>query len=243
MAEQTQEKSLEQRLLEIGSLSQLNKGINKAKYPSERYQLYQNLAGILSEGDPNLYKTAYGDIRISPEEAVRYALEGTHSRVKEAEPLYQANKEKITKEVISAIKEDVKNAKNKAEAAALLSFYLKGLHDIPDLDQITADEYAQEEAAEKLGVNMNFSARGSIEKYRPLHENLQARLYASEYLKDIKDKKGEAIGYELDEEKITKLMDKVETGALMYKNSKDLAKLKEAIKEAEKKQKKIKKAA
>ncbi|MEK6835950.1 MAG: hypothetical protein AABX55_02910 [Nanoarchaeota archaeon] len=44
MAEQTQEKSLEQRLLEIGSLSQLNKGINKAKYPSERYQFYQNLA-------------------------------------------------------------------------------------------------------------------------------------------------------------------------------------------------------
>lgn len=207
--------NLEQRLLQIGSLNKISDKINISESPAERSRHYQTLANILSEGNPQLYKEAYGDIRVSPEEAIRYAQEGSKTRAAEAEPLYQERKEKIIDTILSSIKETLKGVKNKAEAASILGFYLQGLEQTPKLDQVTANEYAQEESAEALGVSMNFSARGSINDYKDKHQSLHSRLYASTYLKD---KEGD-VNYKLDEKKLRDLMEDVNSAAVVYSNA------------------------
>lgn len=246
MAEDQKQKqgpNLEDRLLEIGSLMQLRKGINKSKNPGERFPLYQILAQRLAPDYIEYYrnqgeninpeeaiKVAYGDIRISPEEALRYAVEGTQKRVNDTKSLYEGkNKNKIIKDIVSAMEKDIKNSKSIDEAAEKLSIYLRGLFQTPELDQITADEYAQKEAAEALGVSMNFSARGSIEKYRGRHEGLYARAFAHEYLKE--NKENDKIIYSIDKDKIGKIMDKVEGASLLYTNYINLKAMKEAMKQ------------
>ena len=236
MAQENQVK-LEDKLLQIDSINKVGRGIEKSKSYAERSQLYLGLANLLSEGNPQRYKEAYGDIRISPEEAMRYVLEGTSTRAKNIEGEYKQNKGKIAKEVVSSIKDTLKEVKNKSEAASILSQYFTGLFETKDLDQITADEYAQEDAARELGVSMNFSARGSIEQYKQKHESLQSRLYASQFLKDKKDNKGNIIGYELDKDKIVEVMDKVVIGATLYSNSRAIEKVKEEQKQKEAKKK------
>lgn len=237
MTQENQGPSLEDRLLQVGSINQTGRQIEKSKRYSERSQLYQQLAGLLSEGNQKRYKEAYGDIRLSPEEAMRYSLEGLSSRAKDIESQYKENKDKIINKVISSMKDTLKEAKNKSEAASILSNYFISLFDLQELDQNTADEYAQQDVAEDLGVSMNFSARGSIENYRPKHESLQARIYASQYLKDKKNEDGKIIGYELDKKKIAETMNKVIPGATMYTNAMGIeeAKQKEAAEKAKKK--------
>ncbi|MBL7148408.1 MAG: hypothetical protein ISS82_06280 [Nanoarchaeota archaeon] len=230
------EPSLEDRLLQIGSLSQISRGIERSRSPSERLGLYQNLAGILSGGDGRLFKDSYGDIRVSPEEAVRYAAEGTQTRIKDAESLYEKDKGRIVEEVISAMKKDLQSAKTIDEAAGKLSEYLRGLYGIPELDQVTADGYEQQEVARRLGVSMNYSARGSIEKYRGSHEALVARTIArEEFIKE--EKEGDkVIGYRLDKDKITKAMDNIGIGALLYSNTQNIKEMKKKIEEKKAKQ-------
>jgi len=234
---QTQEKSLEDKLLQIGNLHQISRDIENSKKYRERYSLYRALAGELSEGDLKRYKEAYRDIRVSPEEAIRYSLEGLGNRAKKAEPQYKEKKKEILENLVSTINKDLKGAKDGHEASTILSHYLTGLYETPELDQITADEYAQEDAAESLGVSMNFSARGHIEHYREKHESLYARIYASQYLKEITQGKGKnkkVIGYELDKEKIAKLADNIVNTAVIYRNAKIIAEYKTKQKEAEK---------
>jgi len=225
---QTQEKSLEQRLLEIGSLSHLTRDLNDSKKPNERVGLYSNIAGILSEGNEQDYKTAYGDMRLSLEEAYRYAHEGTQTRVNDAEGLYSRNKGKIIKEVTSSMENDLKSAKNKHQAASILSNYFMGLFNVPELDQVTADEYAQNDFANKIGVGMNFSARGHIEDYREAHKNLQARIFASKFLRELNSKDGKEKVYTVNKTKLNELMDKVNPAAVVYTNAR---RLKEAKKQ------------
>jgi len=104
---QENQTSLEDRLLQIGSLSQLGKAVDRTEKQSELFKLYQNIAALTSEGDKQRYKEAYGDIRVSPVEAVRYASEGASSRAKAIKQLYDEKKGKITKEVISSIKKEL----------------------------------------------------------------------------------------------------------------------------------------
>ena len=243
--EQNQEPSLEDRLLQIGEYSKIVRGIDKSKKASERYSLYADLAKLstLEIQDPNLrarrYKEAYGDIRISPEEAIRYGIEGLSNKAGETEPLYKgAAKEKIVEEVFSNMESDLSKAKDGAQAASVLANYLRGLYDAPELDQVTANEYAQEDAANDLGVSMNYSARGSISNYQNKHESLNARLFASQYLKEKKNG-DKVVGYQLNKKKLMEdVMGKLEAVAVVYSNTKKIQKVKKEAEEVAKKSKK-----
>jgi len=214
MTEKNQEPSLEQRLSSIGNLNHLSGKIDREKRTSERSKLYENLAKILGGGDDKEAKNWYANFKSSPEDAYRHANERLESEASVLEPLYKENKKNIVSHVLTQMKDYLSEAKTKAEAASMLSNYFMGLVDLPELDQITADEYAQSESEAKAGVKWNSTARGSIEKYRPIHESLQARLFASQYLKDLGNGK-----YGLDEEKIAKQMDDVIVGATLYSNA------------------------
>ncbi len=234
MAEE--DKNLEQRLLQIGSLNHIYRGIEKSKSVEERSNLYIGLAGILGEGKEEVKENLYKNIRISPEEAIRYAREGIISRKESIEETYKANKDKIAKKVISSMKNILKKTKNKAEAAQILSNYFVSLFDIPELDQHTADEYARREVEQKAGVSMIFDVNGNKEnpEYKMMHETneLSQRILTSEYLKDIKDKDGKITGYILDEEKLSKSMEDALIGSVLYTNSE---RIEAQIKKAEKK--------
>ncbi|MEK6932422.1 MAG: hypothetical protein AABW56_01350 [Nanoarchaeota archaeon] len=242
MIQEQNQPKLEERLLQIGAYTRLSRGLEKSSSNTERYQLYKNLAGLAASEiqDPALrnrrYKEAYGDIRVSPEEAVRYALENKQDKINETQPLYNGgDKEKILEEVVSEMKGELKGVKNGAEAAAKLATYLTGLYDAPKLGQGQADEYAQEDAADDLGVSMNFSARGNIGDYRNRHESLYARMYASQFMKEIKDKDKKVTGYELDEKKVKEFMKDIDKAAVIYSNTKAIKEFKKEQKEAEKK--------
>lgn len=217
--------TLEDKLLQIGSLSQISKHIEKSRSPTERSQLYLGLANLLTMDvkDPkdrkSDYDLIYKNIRISPEEAIRYSMEGTQTKIKEAEPLYkEEEKKKIVKEVISSMEKELKSAKNIDEAANNLSNYLVGLYNIPELDQAIADELEQREVERRVGVSMIFGAHGSIQKHSGLYEGLMARTFTREYIKE-KKKGDEVIGYTLDKNKIKEAMDDVGVGALLYTNT------------------------
>jgi len=205
--EEKQISPLEQTLLEIGSLNSLSKEIRGSKDPKSHYQNYIQLAGMLSQGNQEDFKDIYGDIRQSPEEAIRYALEGMNSKAKGGEELYKQGREKIAKDIISSMNSTIKESKSKAEAAQRLIPYFTNLVEVPELAQTTLDEIAQQDLSKRIGVNMNFSARGSIEKYTELKQ----REYAAGLIKEVKD--GDKIkGYEIDYEKLNKSMDKIVYG-------------------------------
>lgn len=227
MENQNQEPSLEDRLNSIGNINHLSRGIANEKRLPKRSKLYENLAKILGGGNDKKAKDWYANFKSSPEDAYRHANEKLASEANVLEPLYKENKKNIISHVLSQMKENIIEAKNKAEAASMLSNYFIGLVDLPELDQITADEYAQSELEAEAGVKWNSTARGSIEKYRSDHESLQARLFASQYLKDLGNGK-----YGLDEEKIAKQMDNVIVGATLYSNANRIRQAKEAKKKA-----------
>lgn len=230
MAEENQtqkkEPTLEDRLLNIGSLHRIAEGIRTTNNPQERFDLYRDLTNLVSENAKD-YDDNWGDIRVSPEEAIRYAIEGISTREKEAKPLYEKEKSRIIDEVINAIEVEVKSAKDKADAASKIAPYLSSLFKIQELDQVTADMYARTEVARRSGVRMNYTAHGRLSDYKEDHKNLQLRLMASQYLEDVKDDKDNIISYKLNKGKIKELMESgVEYTAIIYKNAKDI----EAIK-------------
>src|SRR3989344_7605556 len=147
MTQENKNVSLEDRLLRIDLLNQITREIDRNKLPSERVQLYKNLAQILSENDPNKYDKIYGDIRISPEEAINYSMDAMNKAANETNESYKQNKEKILNEIVSSMKGIIKEAKNKAEVARILSIYFKDLIKVPELDQATLDYIARKELA------------------------------------------------------------------------------------------------
>src|SRR3989344_8007403 len=195
--------SLEKILETAGSLFHMQRGVDRATTASERMSVYQNIALTgASDDDGNvdsaLYSTIYGDIRVSPEEAARYAFEMGRTRLQNGSALYEKHKVAIKAKVVGAMEADVLATKSKSQAADTLGVYFADLFNLPEYDQGSADEIAQMDFAQRIGVSMNFSARGSKGKF----DSLQTRIRASEYLVDKKDKKGNVIGYELDKKKI-----------------------------------------
>ena len=225
MAEQNQP-TLEQRIEGLGSLNYLTKNIAKEKDIPLRSKLYESLAYAMGGRDEEAVKSWYTNFKSSPEDAYRHANELTTNVASELEPLYKENKDRIAQGVIANIKDTLGKAENKAEAASLLSAYFKGLFETPELDQVTADNYAQSGLEQKTGVKWNSTARGSIEKYKSSHASLHARLYASQYLEDIKDEKGNVTGYRLNEDKIKELMEDIKNGATIYLNTQVVEKAK-----------------
>jgi hypothetical protein len=214
------EPTLEDRLNKIAFLNQTTKDIRSSKDPQERLQLYQNLAYALSENDET-YRAVYGDIRVSPEEAIRYALQPLTREINEANSLYQQNRERITRQIIREINRDLRAVNNKYDAANLLVPYLNGLFEIPELDQATADRYAREEIAKKVGVNVNYSAHGRMEDYRDQHETiqLQKRIFAGQFIREVTNRQGNVTGIALNEDKIRDIMENIGFGATVYRNT------------------------
>lgn len=219
---QNQGVSLEERLLELGTFSQIHSKLNKARnYDNDELsQEYVRLANMLGKRNNTDPKEFYGNIKVSPVEATKIAREAVDKAEEDIKPLYEQNKEKITRQVVSLMRERIKDVKNKWEAASILGKYLKGLIEIPELDQNTADEYAAKDLEAKSGISMLFGIRGDINKYKGIHEanTLAQRVFASEYLKDVKDSKGNVTGYDINESKVAEIMSEPRYGAMIYTN-------------------------
>ena len=226
--EQTQsnQATLENRLLNLSAIHQTGKKIAESEL-EYRPSLYSQLVTLLTgkrpyegtEEDQTRYNEQYKAVSRNVEDAIWHAQEGSALRAHNLKPLYEQEKSRLVQEVISSIREDIKG-KSKAEAASTLSLYLKGTFDAPEIDQVGLDRLAQKQLAAELGISRNYTARGSMKEY----ESLAARSYAADYLEDTKD------GYKLNEDKISKLMDNVMTGAIVYGNKFTLEKSKEAEK-------------
>ena len=201
--------NLENKLGEIGLINQVTQGINKSTSPIQKVPLYNLLTSILSAGDQELFRTMYEDIRISPEEAVRYGMEGVQNRIEEVKEEYNKNKKSLSKKVISAINKGLKRAEDDTEVANKMFNYLSGIVDIPEFNQLLADRMAQQDVASRLKINMNFSARGDKTTY----EGIIIRTLAKQFVEKNKDGK-----YKVKDEVIKEYMDNIETGSLLYKN-------------------------
>lgn len=238
--EQTQElKTLEERLVDIGNLKSLITGVQKLDDNKLRVNAYRTIAKILTkdsnseisdEDERNrkreaLYYSYYENIRVSPEEATRYALEGVASRVKSIEKLYEDNKESIVKTIVSSINGDLKKAKTKAEAGQILVEYLSGLDKLnaPEVDQSVLDRHANLEAAAQGGVSMHFGMKGNKKEF----EGLYARGVALKYVKEEENKESGITSYKIDEEKFEELVKDVENAGLLYTNVKHVEFIKE----------------
>lgn len=223
MAEEKQEQerqTLEQLLLGAGSLHHLSRKIDSTPKPSELYGINLTLAGIASRKAKNkeqAMKSHYEQITRGPAVAQQYATEMQGTMLQEAEPLYQRHSKEFIDEVVAALQEEIKGSKDKSEAALRLSAYFTGLMDVPKLDQLTADEYAQAQAAEEAGISINFTARGHIADYQGSHEREVAKkIVAGNYLKDVKE--GDKTRYELDAAKVRETMANLKLGAVIYTN-------------------------
>ena len=241
---QDQVKNLEDRLVDVGMLSHVSHDVEKSKSPTERANLYPQLATILAKKDKgkereliegtnynNLEDMYLSQLRYGPETAISFSGQRQASELSELEPIYKENKDAIVAQVIASMKDTLgKKAKNKAEAAMIISQYLEGLlGDVPELDQTTADKYARNNIESVIGIRGLYDVRGSIEKYRNMHEqnSLVNRILGSEYLQDIKDKESNVTGYKLNEGKIAKDMENIKYGAVVYANTKLIEKSKE----------------
>ncbi len=232
MTEQNQGPTLEQRLLNLNAIHKTGREISKSEI-EERPQLYSQLVTLLTgrephqgtEADQNEYNQFYEAVSRNVEEATWHAQDGTENRVASIKPLYETQKSRLVREVLDSINRDTKD-KSKAEAADILSRYLMGTFDTPEVDQFQIDKVAKKQLASRMGVSRNFTATGNPKDY----ENLHTRLHAAEYLEDIPN------GYKLNEAKLSKLMDDVLMGATIYSNKFVLEKQKEANKNAPQKQ-------
>lgn len=240
MAEQEQkqkQETLEQKLMRIGFLNSSRVHIKEAAKANDSEALYQegaNLAAIIAEGNQQKYDDAYGDIRVSPSEAMRYANKNIQFYVNDANESYKQEKDKLIKKLIAQMNSHLKAIKinskmseseAKATAASTLAQYFNDMVNIPKLTQARADKYAREEAAEALHVDVNYSATAdSIEQYEAKHREMYLRGLAVNYLKEDK-KDGKVIGYSVDEKKLAKELEETGDGngirkaSAMYTNA------------------------
>lgn len=200
---------LEEVLLDIGSLSSFSRKIDQGSLkPSERNTIYETAATIL---DKENFEDMMLNLTKDPSFAYRVISSGAKNRVEEIKEEYQNQKSRITKEVADQIDESLSGIKNKGEAAAMLSAYFRDLSDISELDQRTANKYARRDLAKRAKVDYLLEGEGSIKQYKDEHEMLQLRTATSEYLRGDNEK-----GYTIDRKKLGKIMDNVESGAVLY---------------------------
>ena len=252
---QTQGPSLEDRILDLGSLIHLSKDLNKNDIdPKSRVNLYNQLAVSLYNQDKSnglteeqeaeiLKKTNYsslldsclGQFRNGVDTAISFAEQRKKQETARLEPLYKEGNKKIVEEVISSIKDTLKDVKDKGQAALILSQYLEGLFgEIPKLTQTQANKYARGNLEAITGIHGFYDVQGDVEAYKGTHEQntLIKRIITSEYLTDVK-KGDEVTGYKLNEEKLVKDMENIGYGAVLYTNTKAIEEAKKKQKEAE----------
>ncbi len=222
------EPSLEDRLLGVSTLTDLTKGLNKAKKPGEQAEIYERAARLMGGED---YETALKELTRDPAYAYLEII-GTRDKVaKSLEEEYLANKETIATGIKAKIDASLKQVgDNKANASMLLANYLADiLIEVPEFSQDEVDE-PEKQRVYSMGMPYAFEARGSTAHYR----NLEMREQASEYLKEVKE--GDKVRYEIDYKKLSEAMNDVVKGASLYTRVKAIEKIKEkAIEKAKKK--------
>jgi len=224
--EEQEVKTLEDLLENAGQLFHLRGMVDKSRKPSELTSLNEQITRILTKDTPGDYLPTLNQVSANAPWASRYATAGLSTRLETAKPLYEKYGSRLKEQIIEAMQQELKESQSKADAALRLSTYFTGLAESPELDQVTADEYAQDELAKRIGVDVNFTARGHIEAYRKKHENLYARLFAEQFIKETKSEKGSK--YELDTQKIDEVMKEVKAGSVIYTNHKQIQEQKEA---------------
>tara|TARA_Y100000034_G_C6878497_1_gene402169 strand:+ start:289 stop:981 length:693 start_codon:yes stop_codon:yes gene_type:complete len=224
--EQTQPK-LEDKLMDIGSLTSLSKDLDEAKTPSEYAQIYHPASMLL--GGEEKYMDVLKELTRDSSYAQMTISGGAQIRAKEIKEEYKDQKDRITKEVADQMDKSLEGIKTKEEAATKVSIYLEDLFKFPGLSQLTADKYAQDELRQSARIPYSFEAKGSIEQYSDKHKSLQSRTATSEFLSGDEDK-----GYSIDREKLGKIMDRVETGATIYNKAKVIEMTEAKMKEAQK---------
>lgn len=216
---------LEDKLLEVGNLVTISRELDRAKTPSEYAQLYQPAAMILGGKEKAL--EILKELTRDPAYAQMTISGGIDIRAKEIETEYNDQKVRITQEIADKIDASLNGIKNKQEAASKVSEYLEDLFNIPELDQATANRYAQDGLRQATRIPYSFEAEGSIEQYRDKHKSLISRIASSEYLSG-----NDESGYKIDGEKFKEIMDKVKTGAVVYNKAKAIEEEAERQKQA-----------
>lgn len=232
-------KSLDTLLLEIGSLNQSYRRVDRSERPTELQRLYQDISATLSpkddEGkiDRDVFNYMMKNMRQGPTEAVRLATEGIQGRVEESQVLYEKYKPALIDEVTSSIESELKGVKSKDQAATVIAKYLVNLGENRKIDQVTANGLAAEEIARKAKVRTVYDVEGSIAEYQPKFDSLMARLGAEPFVEETKGKDGKVTGYGLNKDQFVKLMDSIPTGATIYTNYKGIKDAYEAAAKAE----------
>lgn len=254
MAEQEQtqkQETLEQKLMRIGLLNSSRVHIKEAAKANDPELLYQkgaNLAAIIAGGDKEKYEDAYGDIRVSASEAMRYANSNINFYINDANESYKQEKDNLIKKLISQMNNNLKAAKaDKATAGHILAQYFNDTVNIPKLTQARANKYARDEAAEALHVDVNYSTTAdSIEQYEAKHTEMYLRGLAINYLKENK-KDGKVTGYSVDEKKLAEELKETGNGngirkaSAMYTNALGIQEMQKRAREEAKETKKAKK--
>lgn len=225
---QNQEPTLEQRLLGIGQTVHTYKSIIDSENPEQRNQHYENLASLMSgqKKGEQYWDAAYQNIIQSPERAIGMAKENVGTRSAQVKELYKEKKDKIVDFVISLMNKEVESSKTGDEVALKLSAYFTRIFDIPKLDQVTANRYANTETARILGVSTIYGQEGSIEQYKNYHSSLSAREFAGIFIKEEKDKDGK-VTYVLEKEKVKELMNDITNASILYTNALHIKKVKD----------------
>ncbi|MDD5649562.1 MAG: hypothetical protein PHF86_03980 [Candidatus Nanoarchaeia archaeon] len=226
MAEKETKNPNLEKLLQMGTIEKIANAINESKTPTQLYAHNFDLLKILGNGlTDDEVKGLYGDIRNSPQEAIRYANDKIGLLQDEVQDWYKENKDSVVKETASKINENLKKVDSKAKAANMLVAYFDDLLSIPDMTQRDADEMAQKELAKKLGARWNYSATGNIDQVKALKK----RIAVSPYVKEVKNEEGK-VSYSIDEAKLAETMNDIGPAAMLYTNAMNI-KFKEASKE------------
>ncbi|MBS3163175.1 hypothetical protein J4427_00610 [Candidatus Woesearchaeota archaeon] len=218
--------SLEQGLLRIGLYNDIANSFKRTKDLREYTTLQRILTKevymdhlnalparereeLTEEEHKQMYDDILETVMLSREKAYDSAVEVVGKRQKAVEEDYKINKQDVIKKVISAINNDLKKAKNPAEAGDALADYFRNVVEIPEIDQAEADRYAKREMEETTGMTV-FRAHGNPEKYR----KRELRLIALQYIKENKEDE-KVVGYSIDENKLAKELDETKEGGIL----------------------------
>lgn len=224
---------LETRLILLGSLGKISTGIDKAKIPSARATLYETAADIIAgpnqievdgkKVDNDAHSNLIKELRYGPEYAqseINGVIDHISSEMQDDYKKYEKN---IQGKIEISINSFLAEAENKAEAAQILGVYLTDFIDLKDPTQAEADEAANKDFRERLGIPYAFDQVGDIGKYN----DVMTRAYLSDYLVESKDKKS----YKVDMEKVNeKFTFELKDVARLYVNTKSIDKTKKADK-------------
>lgn len=238
MANENQPK-LEDKLLDLGSLTSISRNIDESREPSQRGQLYEAAAELIA--GPRLIETEQGkrenldyrnlikELRYSPEYAQTLIQGNMNIKASEIKNEYETKKGEILKQIANLIDKRLITAKNKIEATYLLKPFLEDLMKIKEPTQSEANEVENRNFENRLKIPYAFDQIGSTEHYK----DLVMRNILSNYI--IEEKENDKVIYKVNKEKLSEITDNIISGAILYAKAKTIEHL-EAIRESQAKQ-------